>query len=204
MTFKQYSTIWLAILLLAALYACNNLNPDKLVGTELDPLPDPAQADTNKYNAEYLLFSTVKINGALPLQSKFAEFIKVLGKPDSIINFKAQMECQFYEGPYQYLYFQGCMFYLVKGMAIFQNINFRTRPDLELKTPVITLNARTTLKDVQKLFPKAVSKIRKVNDSDLEDLQIVNIGASKELADEWWILSFEGDELVSVEMYAPC
>jgi hypothetical protein len=96
------------------------------------------------------------------------------------------------------------MFYLVKGMAIFQNINFRTRPDLELKTPVITLNAKTTLKDVQKLFPKAVSKIRKVNDSDLGDLQIVNIGASKELADEWWILSFEGDELVSVEMFSPC
>jgi hypothetical protein len=191
-------------MLLAAVYACKEPNHEKFMGTALDSVMDSTRVDTTKYNAEYLLYSTVRINGVLPLESRFDEFIKVVGKPDSLINFNSHTDCQFYEEPYKYIYFQGNMFYLVKNKAIFQNLDFRRRPDLEITSPAITLNAKTTLQEIQKLFPKAVSKIRTVEDPSLPGLRLVDIGASKQYADEWWILIFDGNKLVSVEMYAPC
>lgn len=194
----------LVIILLAAVYSCNKANVKKYLGMALAPLTDAAKVDTTKYNSEYLLYSDVKINGVLPLESNFTDFVKVVGKPDTLINFNAQNDCQFYDAPYKYIYFQGSMFCLVKDTAIFQNINFRKRADLELKTPAITLNAKTTLTDIQKLFPKAVRKIRTVNDPDSANLRLVDIAASKEFSDEWWILLFDGDKLVSVERYGPC
>jgi hypothetical protein len=200
----QYSKGFLVTILLAALFSCNKPDPKKYLGTALDPLTDPAKVDTTKYNSEYLLYSTVKINGVLPLKSKFADFFRVVGKPDSLTNSNAQTECQYYEEPFQYIYFQGNRFILVKDTAIFQNIDFRKRADLELKTPAITLNAKTTLPDIEELFPKAVGKIRTVDSQDRADLRLVDIGASKEFSDERWILFFEGEKLVSVEMYGPC
>ncbi len=191
-------------MLLAAIYCCNSADAKKYVGTSLDPPTDPAQVDTTKFNSEYLPYSTVKINGVLPLKSKFSDFVKVVGKPDSIIKFNAETDCQFHEEPYQYLYFQECMFFLVNDTAIFRIIDFRKRPDLELKAPLITLHAKTTLSDVQKIFPKAVGKIRTIDNAGGGHLRLVDIGASKEIEDEWWILCFDGDKLVSVEMYAHC
>jgi hypothetical protein len=204
MKVTQYLKRCLAIALLAAVYSCNNSDSKKHVGTALDSSPEAAKVDTTKYNSEYLLYSSVKINGILPIESKFADFVKVVGKPDSLINFNPDMECQSFEQPYQNIHFQGGMFFLVKEKAIFQNIDFRKRPDLELKTSAITLNAKTTLSDVQALFPNAVRKIRTVEAPDLAHLRLVDLGASKEFADEWWILCFNGDKLVSVELYSPC
>jgi hypothetical protein len=192
------------IILLSSLYSCNNTDLKENSGTALNHLSDSAKLDTTKYNSEYLLYSTVKINGVLPLESKYSDFVKLVGKPDSLQNFNAQNECQFFKEPYQYIYFQGNMFFLVKDTAIFQNIDFRKRPDLELKTAAITLNAKTTLPDIQKLFPKAVGNIKTANSPDRVNLRLVNIGASKELSDEWWIFFFDGDKLVNIEMYRPC
>lgn len=175
-----------------------------MVGTALYSVTDPAKVDTTKYNSEYLLYSTVRINGVLPLESALEDFIQVIGKPDSLINFNSNTDCQFYEEPYKYIHFQGNMFYLVRNKAIFQSLDFRRRPDLEITSPTITLNAQTTLQEVQKLFPRAVSKIRTVEDPSLPSLRLVDIGASKQFADKWWILTFDGNKLVSVEMYAPC
>jgi hypothetical protein len=200
----QYLKGCLAVLLMTAVYSCNSADAKKYVGTSLDPSTDPAKVDTTRYNSEYLLYSTVKVNGVLPLKSTFAEFVKVVGKPDSIVTFNAETDCQFYEEPYQYLYFQDSMFFLVKDTAIFRIIDFKKRPDLELKAPLITLHAKTTLPDVQKIFPKAVSKIRTIDNPEGGHLRLVDIGASKEIEDEWWILCFDGDKLVSVEMYGPC
>lgn len=204
MKVTQYLKSCLTIILLATIYSCNNADQEKYIGTALAPVMGSATIDTTKYNAEYLLYNAVKINGVLPLDSKFADFVKVVGKPDSVINFNPDMDCQFFEEPYQYIHFQGSMFFLVKDTAIFQNIDFRKRPDLELKTSAITLNAKTTLSDVQALFPNAVRKIRTVEAPDLAHLRLVDIGASKEFTDEWWILFFNGDKLVSVELYSPC
>jgi hypothetical protein len=204
MKFKKYSTVYLAIMLLSALYACKENDPQKFAGTALDPLSDPSKVDPTRYNTEYLLYSSVKINGVLPLESKFADFVKVVGKPDSVKNFNSQTDCQFYEEPYQYIHFQGNLFYLVKDTAIFQNIDFKKRPDLELETPAITLSDKTTLRDVKALFPKAVSKIRTVDSPNIGHLRLVDISASKQYTDGWWILAFDGDILVRVEMFGPC
>jgi hypothetical protein len=201
---KPYITCIPAFLLLATIYACNPVDRERYVGTALDPRTDPEKVDTTKFNSEYLLYSTVRINGKLPLSSKFAEFKKVIGEPDSLVNFNSDTECQFYDEPYQYIYLQGSMFFLVKDTAIFQNIDFRKRPDLEVVSPAITLNAKTTLEDVRKLFPKAVSKVRVANPENPGTERLVDLGASEILADEWWILLFEGDKLIQVEMYSPC
>jgi hypothetical protein len=204
MKLKRYSMLCLAIITLAAVCACNNVNPEKFVGTALGPKTDLSKLDTTKYNNEYLLYSTAKINGVLPLESKFDDFIKVVGKPDSLIKFNSQTDCQLYEEPYQYIYFQGNMFFLVKDTAIFEHIDFRRRPDLEIETSAITLNVNTTLQDIQKLFPKAVSKLRSDDQPGLPQLRSVDINGSKLNADEWWILLFDGNKLVSVQMYGPC
>lgn len=200
MKLKQYVKGCQTILLLTAIYACNEPDdPAKYVGTVFDT----STVDTTKYHAEYIQYSTAKINGVLPLDSKYADFIKVIGKPDSVINFNWNTDCQFYEEPYKYIYFQESMFFLVNDTAIFQNIDFRKRPDLEINTPAITLNSKTTLQDIKKFFPNAVSKIRTIDGPD-RHLRLVDIGASKIFEDAWWILLFEGDKLVIVEMYSPC
>jgi len=191
-------------MLFATVCGCNRMNSKKYVGTALDPLVDPAHVDTTKFNSEYLLYSTVKINGLLPLQSKFAEFRKVIGKPDSLVNFNDTMDCQSYEEPYQYIYFQGNVFDLVNDTAIFQHLDFRTRPDLRLECPAITLDSKTSLQEVEKLFPRAVHRMTTVNVQGSGPLRSIDLGASKQYADEWWILFFDGDKLVRVDMYAPC
>ena len=95
------------------------------------------------------------------------------------------------------------MFALVNDTAIFQTMNFRKRPDLQIVSAAITLNAKTTLKDVQRLYPKAVSRIETVL-VEKGHVQMVSLGAFKEYADEWWILMFDGDKLIEVQMYSPC
>lgn len=201
---KPNFALGLAFMLLAAVYACNPVDPEKYVGTALDPRIDLAKVDTTKFNSEYLLYSTVRINGKLPLESTFAEFKKVIGEPDSLVNFNSDTDCQFYEEPYQYIYFSGSMYYLVKDTAIFQNIDFRGRPDLEIVSPAITLNGKTTLQDVQKLFPKSSSKFRTYRDAGGEWVQFFSVGASKAYADEYWNFIFDGDKLIGVEMYSGC
>lgn len=205
MKYKTYLLACLSSILLTAFYACSQTNePQKYVGTALAPQAKAAPIDTTKFNSEYISYSTVKINGKLPLESKYAEFLKVFGKPDSVVNFNPDTDCQFYMEPYQYIYLKGGMFYLVNDTAIFQQIDFRVRPDVELKTPAITLNGKTTLQEVKKLFPKAVGKIRSIEDSNTRHLRLVDLGASSQIADEWWILSFDGNKLVMVELYSPC
>jgi hypothetical protein len=191
-------------LLLAAVYACNPVDPQKYVGTALDPTTDPAKVDTTKFNVEYLLYSTVRINGKLPLSSTFAEFKEVIGEPDSVVNFNSDSDCQVYEEPYQYIYFQESRFDLVKDTAIFTSLNLRQRPDLEIVSPAITLSAKTTLEDVRKLFPKAVSRIQTVIGPEKKPVQIIDLGASKEYADEFWVFLFDGNKLIQVDMYSDC
>lgn len=205
MKYKTYLLTCLPLILLSTFYACSQSNdPQQYIGTALDTRAETAPIDTTKFNAEYIDYSTVQINGKLPLESKYAEFLKVLGKPDSVVNFNPDTDCQFYLEPYQYIYLKGGMFYLVNDTAIFQQIDFRTRPDVELKTPAITLNGKTTLQEVKRLYPKAVSKIRSTEDPKTSHLRLVELGEASAIMDEWWILFFEGDKLVMVELFSPC
>ena len=191
--------------ILFVFFACTQSNDGKrFVGTALDPNTDKAQIDTTKFNTEYIDYRAVKINGVLPLDSKYDKFLEVLGQPDSVVNFNPDTDCQFFEEPYQYIYLQGGMFYLQNDTAMFQYIDFNERPDLELKTPAITLNGRTTLQEVQKLYPKAVSKIRMIEDPASLHLRLVDIGAGAPIEDAWWILFFDGEKLVQVELFSPC
>jgi hypothetical protein len=203
MIFKKYAIGCLTLVLLAALNACNEGKADKYLGTALDEANDPAKLDTTKYNAEYLLYSTVKINGVLPIESKFAEFVKVVGKPDSVVAV-GEDQCIIYDRSYQEIHYKGSLFYKLGDTAVFQTINFRRGNDLELTSPAITLNNKTTLEDVQKLFPKAVSKIRTLNSDEFGPLRLVAFGASKEIVEVWWILYFADGKLVLAEMFSDC
>jgi hypothetical protein len=199
MKFNQRLQICLAVILITAVYSCKNTAyPQKYAGTALDT----STVDTTKFNKEYLDYSTVRINGVLPLESKYSEFIKVIGKPDSVVS-TSDADCLFYEEPYQYIYFQGCMFYLVNDTAIFQNIDFRKRPDLELETPAITLNSKTTLQEIQKLYPKAVSAISTIKYYHVP-ARFINLSPAKDYVDDYWILFFEGDRLIAVELGSDC
>lgn len=201
---RTYLVLFYLSILLTTFYACSQSNePQKYIGTALDPHAGASPIDTTKFNAEYLHYSTVKINGVLPLESKYEQFLEEFGKPDSVVN-NPEYDCQVYPEPYQYVYLKGSMFYLVNDSARFQCIDFRKQPDLELKTPAITLNGETTLEDMQKLFPKSVRKIRSIEDPSSPHLRFMDLGASAPITDEWWILSFDGNKLVMVELYSPC
>jgi len=206
MKFKTHLLACFSLILLTAFHACSqNNDPERYLGTALAPRAKGAQIDTTKFNSEYISYSTVMINGKLPLDSRYAEFLKVVGKPDSLVDSNLEMDCPFFEeNHYQYVHFQGNLFYLVNDTAVFREIDFRRRPDLALKTPAITLNNKTTLEEVQKLYPKSVSKIRTIESSAYLDLQLVDVGASKAYEDAWWILFFKDKKLVMVEMYMPC
>jgi len=193
----------LIVALFAVFTSCNKPDPTKFLGTALDPHYDAAKVDTTKYNTEYLLYNTVKLNGVLPLESSYKEFLKVVGQPDSLVNNKDD-ECQFFEELYQYIYFQESMFFLVNDTAIFQNIDFRSSPDLELTSPAIKLNRHTTLTEIQRLYPKAASKIKVADYIEGSTLQFVTLEVSRLFLDARWCLYFEHDKLVKVELYMQC
>lgn len=199
----NFPKIIVAVALLATFYSCNKGDSKKHQGTALDPQSNAATLDTTKYNAEYLPYDAVKVNGKFPLQSSYKEFLAAFGKPDSLVQYKDD-ECAFFEEPYEYIYFKGNMFYLVKDSAIFQKVNFQSSPDFELTAPALTLNKNTTLAEVEKLFPNAVRKIRTIDNAEGRAMRWVSLGPSKTIADDFWILEFDGEKLVSVEMYSPC
>jgi hypothetical protein len=201
---RTYLLLFFLSILVTIFHACSQTNdPNKYIGTALDAHVGASPIDTTEFNAEYLQYSTVKISGILPLESKYERFLEVFGKPDSVIN-NPEYDCQIYPEPYHYMYFKGSMFYLVNDTVRFQRIDFRNQPNLELKTPAITLNGETTLQDMQRLFPKAMSKIRSIEDPSARHLRFVDLGASAPVTDEWWILSFDGNKLVMVELYSHC
>jgi hypothetical protein len=200
MKFNQHLQICLAVILITAVYACKNTAyPQKYAGTALDT----STVDTTKFNKEYLDYSTVRINGVLPLESKYSEFIKVIGKPDSVVNKGPDDDCPMYMVPYQEAYSKGSMFYILNDTANFQKIDFRGRPDLELETPAIILNSKTTLQEIQKLYPRAVSTISTIKYYHVP-ARFINLSPAKDYVDDYWILFFEGDRLIAVEMGSDC
>jgi hypothetical protein len=200
MKFEECSKFSLAIMLLTAVYACNHIaDQQKYAGTALDT----STVDTTKFNKEYLDYSTVKINGVLTVDGKYSAYLKILGKPDSVVNMGPDDDCPMYMEPYQEAYAKGTMFYIVNDTANFQKIDFRESPDFELHTPAITLNSKTTLQDIQKLYPRAVSAISPIKYYHVP-ARFINLSPAKEYVDQYWILFFEGDKLIAVEMGEDC
>lgn len=161
-------------------------------------------SDAKPLDNEFLDFNAMRLNGKLPLVTKTKSLYQLLGKPDSLIT-PTQEECApFFDKPVQYAHFKKSVFEVFGDTVALTTINFKNNPKIELVTPLITLNQKTTLKDLEKLFPNAVKEKQPLNDFYAGEVTAINIRPSKEASDDYCMLYIIDDKLISIHYWTPC
>lgn len=155
---------------------------------------------------EYLDWDAVKLNGKLPLVGKTEELHKLLGRPDSLVNPDFNDVCVFYfdNQRFQYAYFKETRAEVDGDTAIITSIDFRHNSKLELITPTLRLNSKTTLSSLAKIFPKAVKNKGEVDVHKVGKRIEVSLSMGKIVSNDSWLLLFDKGLLVEIQWFMPC
>ncbi|MCB2408748.1 hypothetical protein [Hymenobacter lucidus] len=140
------------------------------------------------------------INATLPTFSTRQQVLRQFGKPTLIKN--AEYECgltkEQSEAKVQKVYHYGnTVFYIYDTKADLMSLDFRTGK-LSYKTPRINLSGKTTLADVQKVYPAATKAAAKTPKG-----QMVILAPCKECEGQVQ-LYFEGGKLAQLDFWEPC
>ena len=153
---------------------------------------------------EFLDFDAMRINGKLPFITKTKSLFKLLGNPDSLITPKEEECTPFFDKPVQYAYFKNSVFEVFGDTIVLTTINFKNNPKINVKTTLITLNFKTTLKDLENIFPNAVKDKYPLDHYDLGKVTAVSLRTSKNYTDDSWLLFFIDDKLIDIQYWTPC
>jgi len=151
-------------------------------------------------NLEILDYKSSKINGIISNSLSRTSLIKLLGKPDKIENFdpecgltdkqeKAKIKRIFYYGK--------TTFFVFDNNAELSSISF-VSSRFTYNSSLINLSFKTTLKDLQKVFPKSVKNAIKENGGKL-----IRLKTCKNCDDEYH-LYIEKGILVKLELWNDC
>ena len=153
----------------------------------------------------FLDFDAMRLNGKLPFITKTKSLFKLLGKPDSIIIPNPDDFCSPYlNKPVQLAYYKNSVFEIFGDTIVLTNINFKNNPKINVNTPSITLNYKTTLKDLENIFPNAVKDKYPLDHYELGKVTTVNLRTSKNYTDDSLLLFFINDKLISIQYWTPC
>ena len=154
---------------------------------------------------EFLDLNVMRLNGKLPLITKTKSLFKLLGKPDSLIIPSLDDFCSSYlDKPVQLAYYKSSVFEVFGDTIVLTTINFKNNPKINVKTPLITLNFKTTLKDLENIFPNAVKDKYPLDHYELGKVTTVNLRTSKNYSDDSWLLFFIDNKLISIQYWTPC
>lgn len=140
------------------------------------------------------------VNATLPTFSTKQQVLRQLGKPTLIKN--ADYECglttEQAEAKVQKVYYYGkTVFYIYDTKADLITLDFRPGK-LSYQTPRITLTGKTTLADVQKVYPAATKAATKTPTGKLVVL------APCQECDGQVQLCFENGRLAQLDFWEPC
>ena len=162
-------------------------------------------SDTKPLDKEFLDFDVMRLNGKLPLFTKTKSLIKLLGKPDSLIIPNPDDFCSPYlDKPVQLAFYKNSIFEVYGNKIVLSNIIFRDNPNIEVNTPLIILSQKTTLKDLEKLFPNSVKDKYPLVAYNLGKVTAVSLRTSKNYSDDSWLLFFIDDKLIGIQYLTPC
>ena len=154
---------------------------------------------------EFLDLNVMRLNGKLPLITKTKSLFKLLGKPDSLIIPNSDDFCSPYlDKPVQLAYYKNSVFEVFGDTIVLTTINFKNNRKINVNTPLITLNYKTTLKDLENIFPTAVKDKYPLDHYELGKVTAVSLRTSKNYSDDSWILLFIDNKLISIQYWTPC
>jgi hypothetical protein len=157
-------------------------------------------------NKEYLDFTKVKINGKLPLITDTLSLYNLIGKPDQVVIPNMDDVCiSFYDKDFKEANYKTTNFELYGDTIVLSSMNFKDSPNLYLKIGNLILNHQTTLKDIEKTYPKAVKFKGQMDVHQLGNLTTIylQIGQNS-LSDSSWILFFDKERLIRIDHSIPC
>jgi len=167
--------------------------------------PEPTTSSNDSTNAEYLDWSTAKLNGRLPMLSTTKAVFQELGQPDSLVTPDMNEVCMpYFDKPFKFAYVKSAEFEICGDTAVISTITFRHQPQLMLQTGNVKLNSRTTLSELAKSFPIAVKEQYELNVHKLGKVITVNLAAGPIVTDYSWLLMFKDGKLVRIDYYTPC
>lgn len=159
-------------------------------------------------NTEYLDFDKVRINGKLPLITDSLALYSLLGKPSKIVKPDLDDICvSFFDSEnFKYVkYGNSTVFELCGDTIVPRVFNFESTPQLFLKYGELFLNSKTTLKEIEKIYPKAV-KFQYLTDIYEEGKFVtlsLRVTKGKNI-DASWLLFFEKGKLIRIDYWMPC
>ncbi|GAB2474049.1 hypothetical protein GCM10011375_24960 [Hymenobacter qilianensis] len=105
---------------------------------------------------------------------------------------------------FQYAYFKESRAEVYGDTAVITSINFRQNPALELTTPTLTLNSKTTLAELAKIYPLAVKNQGELDVHRVGKRTQVSLAMSKIMSEESWLLLFDKGLLVKILWTMQC
>lgn len=164
--------------------------------------------DSEHYNAiqiddEYIDWRSIRINGKLPLLTSKDLLFQFAGPADSIVA-PGDVCVSFYDKPFEHGYFRGIEVEIYGDSTVITSLNFNKNHDLFVNAPRITLNHKTTLSDLQTLFPSAVKDKRQVDIYRFGMAIAIELRTAKDPTDDAWLLFFSDGNLIRMDYWMPC
>ena len=159
------------------------------------------QIDPN-YEPEVLDLDSVLLNRSIPFKSSVDAITEILGKPDSMVS--NSHECGgFFEVDQVQNYYYGRTFFEVYGdTGVIRNIDL-TDFRFTLNAGRVNLDSRTSLSDIERLFPMSASQAFPMKDEEGKKALLVRL-KPKTGYDDDWVLYFQDGQLVGVKYWIPC
>ena len=152
---------------------------------------------------EYLDWRSMRIYGELPLVTSKVSLIHFIGSADSTA--VADDVCvSFYDESFEHGYFEGIHAEMYGDTVVITSLNFKESHKLFTKSDRIILNHKTTLNDLEKLFPTAVKNRREVDVFRLGNVMTIQLRTGPDPSDDRWLLFFRAGNLIRMDFWMPC
>jgi hypothetical protein len=184
----------------------NIIITDTILQVKKTVLNEEALRDSIWNNKEYLDFKKVTINGRLPLITDTISLYKLIGKPNQVIIPNMDDVCvSYYDKSFKELIYKSTNFELYGDTVVLSSMNFKDSPNLYLKIGKLILNHQTTLKDIEKIYPKSVKFKSQINVYKLGNLTSIYLQVGQNsLSDSSWVLFFDNERLIRIDHSMPC
>lgn len=155
--------------------------------------------------AEYLDWSSARINGTLHFLTTTDSLYQLIGRPDSVVTPDLDEICvSFYDKHFKYGYFRGIVVEMYGDTSVVTAINFKDNPGMKVITASIIMDRSTTLSDVARVYPNAVRDKHEIDIYGYGKALVITLNTSQLGTDDAWMLIFSNDHLIRLDYWMPC
>ncbi|OON68692.1 hypothetical protein [Hymenobacter sp. CRA2] len=137
------------------------------------------------------------------MQSQLQAAWRELGSPDSVVTPDLDNECtSFFSLSFQRAYTPKAALELYGDTAVVTSLDVRKGGGLQAGG--LRLDRTTTLAELGRAFPRAVSRQSTEQDDVLGEVQMVSLDVAPPPTDDHWRLLFKDGRLVRIDYFMPC